>query len=322
MLEVLRAGALTTVQDLGRQGYRHLGVALCGALDPDALIYGNRLVGNKQDCAGLEITLGPVELRFIRSGWFALTGADFQATLDGEPLWCGWNHACRPGQVLRLRGTRHGMRAYLAVAGGIDVPQVMGSRATDLKAGFGGFQGRALTVGDCIPIGPSDYRGPRQGGPLRCWHPSIRVIPGPEWPACDPHSQQLFWQQEWQVSQHSNRMGYRLQGDAMTFVRPLSLLSHAVWPGIIQVPPSGQPIVLMADAQTTGGYPRVGQVIEADLWLLAQARPGTRFKFTPSSLAEAQRAGLVRVHERFRFELALGGVRQLAERFSEQACEK
>lgn len=312
MLEVVRAGALTTVQDLGRQGYRHLGVAQCGALDPDALMYGNRLVGNGQDCAGLEVTLGPIELRFGNAGWFALTGADFQATLDDEPLWSGWNQAYRPGQVLKLRGTRHGMRAYLAVAGGIDVPLVMGSRATDLKAGFGGFQGRVLRGGDRIPIGSSGYLGPRCGGPQRYWHPSVRVLPGPEWSACEPYSQQVFWQQEWLVSPDCDRMGYRLQGEAMAFVRPQSLLSHAVWPGVIQVPPSGQPIVLMADAQTTGGYPRLGQVIEADLWLLAQARPGSRIKFTSCTLADAQRANRIRGYERFRFELALAGVRQVA----------
>ncbi|MFQ2200064.1 biotin-dependent carboxyltransferase family protein [Aeromonas hydrophila] len=313
MLDVLRAGLLTTIQDLGRQGFRHLGVAQCGALDPDALIYGNRLVGNGQGDAGLEVTFGPVELRFCSEGWLALTGADFQATLDDVPLWCGWSHPYHPGQVLRLRGTRYGMRAYLAVAGGIDVPKVMGSRATDLKAGFGGFQGRSLKEGDRIPIGTTDHRGTKHGGPLRGWHSSVRVLFGPEWLACDRQSQQLFWQQAWSVSMESDRMGYRLQGEPMSFTHPQNLLSHAVWPGIIQVPPSGQPIVLMADAQTTGGYPRVGQVIEADLWLLAQARPGSQLRFVPCTLAEALQASRIKFHERYRFELALAGVRQLPE---------
>ncbi|HDX8346009.1 TPA: biotin-dependent carboxyltransferase family protein [Aeromonas dhakensis] len=318
MFEVLRAGVLTTVQDLGRQGYRHLGVALCGALDPEALICGNRLVGNEPGCAGLEVTFGPVELRFLEDGWLALTGADFEAVLDDIPIWCGWSHPVRAGQTLKLRGTKYGMRAYLALSGGIDVPLVMGSRSTDLKAGFGGFKGRALLVGDRLSLGTSDYDGPRRGGPLRYWHSSIRVLTGPDWTTFAPPSQQVFWQQEWLVSQDSNRMGYRLQGDELHFSEPLSLLSHAVWPGIIQVPPSGQPIVLMADAQTTGGYPRVGQVIEADLWLLAQSRPGTRLKFVPCSLAEAQDIRRGRAHERYRFELALGGMRQKAEVWQEK----
>ena len=159
MLEILRPGIQTTVQDLGRNGLRHLGIAQNGALDAPALVLGNRLLGNAANLAALEITLGPVAIRFGRDGWFALTGADFATTLDGEPAWCGWRQRCRAGQVLCLAGCQHGMRAYLCVDGGIDVPQVLGARATDLQAGYGGHHGRALQAGDSLPRArPRCYR--------------------------------------------------------------------------------------------------------------------------------------------------------------------
>ncbi|PJG57966.1 biotin-dependent carboxyltransferase family protein, partial [Aeromonas cavernicola] len=171
MLEVIRPGILTTVQDLGRSGYRHLGVAQCGALDQDALICGNRLLGNEPTAAGLEIVLGPIEIRFTQASWFALSGADFNAQLDGEPASCGWTHYARAGQVLRLSGAKLGMRAYLTVAGGIATEPVMGSRATDLKAGLGGLAGRALQAGDRLALGQPRQLGRKRGMGLRHWHP-------------------------------------------------------------------------------------------------------------------------------------------------------
>jgi len=290
MLEILRPGVQTTVQDLGRHGLRHLGIAQSGALDAPALRLGNRLLGNADDCAALEIVLGPVEIRFHRDGWLALTGADFSATLDGKPLWCGWRWPYRSGQCLRLNGTRHGMRAYLAVDGGIDVPQVLGARATDLKAGFGGHHGRALQAGDQLPQGSAANLARRLGAGHPAWTPTIRALPGPEYHEFSAAAQAALWSQPWTVSSHSNRMGYRLQGPELAREHGGELLSHGVLPGVVQVPPNGQPIVLLADAQTTGGYPRIACVIEADLWKLAQARPGSELQFLACDAATARAA--------------------------------
>lgn len=311
MLEILRPGIQTTVQDLGRHGLRHLGIAQNGALDAPALVLGNRLLGNAANLAALEITLGPVAIRFGRDGWFALTGADFAATLDGEPAWCGWRQRCRAGQVLRLAGCRHGMRAYLCVDGGIDVPQVLGARATDLQACYGGHHGRALQAGDCLPQGPATVLPRRLGVRQRAWQPLLRAIPGPEYHSFDAASRQAFWQQPWTVSPHSNRMGYRLQGAQLQRQQGGELLSHAVLPGVVQVPPGGQPIVLLADAQTTGGYPRIASVIEADLWLLAQARPGSRLQFVECDIATARAAREHGLRDWRRFELAATACGQL-----------
>ncbi|MBI3145031.1 MAG: biotin-dependent carboxyltransferase family protein [Pseudogulbenkiania sp.] len=290
MLEILRPGVQTTVQDLGRHGFRHLGIGQSGALDAPALMMANRLVGNPADAAGLEIVLGPVCLRFLRDGWFALTGADFDATLDGLPVWSGWRQPVRAGQVLQLPGCRHGMRAYLAVDGGIAVPEVLGARATDLNAGFGGHEGRALQAGDRLPQGEPVALNGKAGSRPPAWTPEIRALPGPEYTEFSAAAQDAFWTRPWTVTPQSNRMGYRLAGPTLAREARHDLLSHGVLPGVVQVPPGGQPIVLMADAQTTGGYPRIATVIEADLWKLAQARPGAELHFVPCTLGDARRA--------------------------------
>ncbi|MGH8657880.1 MAG: biotin-dependent carboxyltransferase family protein [Gammaproteobacteria bacterium] len=291
MIAVIRAGLLTTVQDLGRRGYRQLGVGQGGALDPLALTVGNRLVGNEANTAALEITVGSVvRLSFYRSASIALTGADVSADLDGERVWHGWRTPAREGQILTLAAPRSGMRAYLAIAGGIDVPPVLGSRSTDLNAGFGGLAGRALQDGDSLPLGSATPPTGRQGLKLPEWDPFVRAMPGPEYDGFKREAQQALWQTEWKVSAQSNRMGYRLLGPALTYANPGELLSHAVLPGTVQVPPNGQPIVLLADAQTTGGYPRIATVIEADLWKLAQVRLGATFRLVACTLATARAA--------------------------------
>ncbi|SMF35642.1 5-oxoprolinase subunit C family protein [Pseudogulbenkiania subflava] len=290
MLEILRPGVQTTVQDLGRHGLRHLGIGQSGALDAPALRIANRLVGNPEGAAALEITLGPVRLRFLRDGWLALSGADFDATLDGQPVWCGWRQAVRAGQELHLAGSRRGMRAYLAVDGGIAVPEVLGGRATDLAAGFGGFAGRALQAGDRLPLGEPLALEGKAGSRPPAWTPEIRALPGPEYAEFSAAAQHALWSRPWHVTAQSNRMGYRLAGPTLDRTARHELLSHGVLPGVVQVPPGGQPIVLLADAQTTGGYPRIATVIEADLWKLAQARPGAELHFVPTTLAEARHA--------------------------------
>lgn len=290
MLEIIKAGVQSTVQDGGRHGLRHLGIAQSGALDLPAMQRANLLLGNDLNAAVIEIVAGPVEIRFGRDGHLALSGADFSATLDGEPLWSGWRYPCRRGQRLRLTGARHGMRAYLAVDGGIAVEAVLGARATDLKAGFGGHQGRALLAGDILPQGEAQKVGRKLGVSQPDWHGLIRALPGPEYSEFSAEARAAFWHTPWTVSSQSNRIGYRLQGQPLLREHGSDLLSHAVQPGIVQVPPGGQPIVLLADAQTTGGYPRIASVIAADLWLLAQARPGSALRFVECDHASARLA--------------------------------
>lgn len=320
MIDVLRAGIFSSVQDLGRTGLRHLGVAKAGGLDALAVEVGNRLVGNAPQAATIELTVGPAAFRFTQPTRIAVTGAQFSATLSGEPVYTWWSLPVRAGQELVLQGPVRGMRGYLCVRGGIDVMPVLGSRSTDLAARFGGLGGRKLRDGDRLPIGAlaarqgraTDIDAPAFGVKAPQWcrfadvphepvrrgkHVAgaeraavIRVLRGPEYDAFDEDARTAFWSDEWSVTPHSNRMGYRLAGRALTLERNLDMLSHAVLPGTIQVPGSGQPIVLMGDAQTTGGYPRIGVVIAADLWKLAQVRLGEAVRFVRSTREEAHYA--------------------------------
>jgi len=316
MIHVIRAGTLTSVQDLGRSGLRHLGICQSGALDTLAMGVANRLVGNPSDAAGIEITIGPTVLRFTRNARIAITGADFAATLDEVPVHAWWSLPVLAGQQLTLRAPRHGMRAYVAVAGGIDVIPMQGSRSTDLQAGFGGLGGRALRDGDRLPVsGALQSRdlalGPDTAGfgvksPALCEFGHIpvapgaalagandtviRVLPGPEYASFSPAAQAALWASPWRITPNSNRMGYRLAGPSLERPDTQDLLSHAVLPGTIQVPPNGQPIVLMGDAQTAGGYPKIGAVISADLLRLAQARLNASLRFVPVELKHARQA--------------------------------
>ncbi|MFT7724690.1 MAG: biotin-dependent carboxyltransferase family protein [Roseateles sp.] len=291
MIEILRAGPLATVQDLGRPGWRDRGLSACGALDDLALACGNLLVGNPPQAAGLEFTLGAAALRFEADGCVALTGTDADAELDGRPLRPGWRSPVRAGQTLRLAAPRERMRSYVAVAGGIAVPELLGSRSTDLKAGFGGLAGRALRDGDRLPLGPAAARPARAAG-LRPpdWSASVRALPGPEHDDFGAAARDAFWAAAWTVTPQSNRMGYRLAGPALARERGGELASHGVLPGVVQVPPSGQPIALLADAQTTGGYPKIAVVIRADLWKLAQLRLGGTLRFQRCTPADAHAA--------------------------------
>lgn len=280
-IRILKAGIQSTVQDVGRYGQRHLGINQSGALDPYSLMLANKLVGNTVCCAGLEIVIGPVEIQFQRDTWFAIGGANFAAQLDSVAVPKAWRHFAKAGQILRLSGALKEARAYLAFDGGIAVPQVLGSRSTDLQAGFGGYLGRALKVGDEPELGPAQHLQKSLGVQQRIWSPEIRAIPGPEYEQFSPAARQQFWQQAWKLSPQSNRMGCRLQGQALQRTISKDLLSHGVFPGVVQVPPNGQPIILLADAQTTGGYPKIACVIEADLWKVAQTLPGHSFCFIP-----------------------------------------
>lgn len=291
MLNIIRAGLQTTVQDQGRNGLRGQGVSLGGALDAPALYAANLLVGNRGTDAGLEVTLGECTVEFTRDGWMALTGAGCDAYLDKQRIWTGWNYPVRAGQRLVLHRPKRGMRSYLAVSGGIDVPKVLGSRSTDLTGGFGGLDGRRLKDGDVLPLGevrrvPQKSQGIKQ----LLFNNYIRVLPGPEYQEFSPEEQAFLWRTPWHLSPQSNRMGYRLNGHALRRSSSREMFAHGLLPGVIQVPHGGQPIVLMADAQTTGGYPRIACVIEADLYHLAQIRLGEPIHFIRCTLAEAQQA--------------------------------
>lgn len=291
MLTLIRAGLYTSVQDCGRYGLRQSGISRCGVLDKPSLVTANLLVGNDPNAAALEITLGQLSVQFAGDGWFALTGAECEATLDDNPVWSGWRLQVRAGQTLTLKRPLHGIRSYLAVAGGIDVPQVMGSYSTDLKAGMGGFEGRRLKDGDCLKLLPGTRHFAGEQGVKQLPRGNrIRALPGPEYHEFDTASQAHFWRAPWQLSPQSNRMGYRLQGQPLVRTTDRELLSHGLLPGVVQVPHNGQPIILMNDAQTTGGYPRIACIIEADMYQLAQIPLGQPIHFVPCTLEEALKA--------------------------------
>ncbi len=294
-IEVVAAGPLTTVQDAGRVGWRHLGVACAGALDGDAAALANRLVGNRPDDAVLEFTLSGPSLRFAAPVRVALCGALVDAvfeTDDGRacPIGHGRPVDLPPG-TLRVGRPRMGVRAWLALSGGIDVPLVMGSRSTDLRGSFGGLDGRRLQAGDRLPLGPGGWHPVQRPAQPTWWtefddplpaEPCIRYVPS-------GHSQATsLAQRHWRLDPRSDRQGLRLKGDSLACTR-VDEVSAAVAPGTIQLPPDGQPIVLLADAQVTGGYPRLGHVAAVDLPRLAQLAPGQAVAWRAIDALESRR---------------------------------
>ena len=295
VVTVLRPGLLTTIQDAGRWGFQHVGVPVAGPMDRVAHRLSNALVGNAPDAAGLEATLVGPELRFEQQTWVALAGADLQASLDGAAVPAQQAVRCRPGSVLRFGGRRSGARAYVAFDGGIATPQVLGSRATHVRSGLGGMGGRALQAGDTIPLGPVSDRVPaprrgRRSGPELCppGGARLRLLPGPQAECLDGWTSDLVEGVRYTLSPQSDRMGYRLSsGAACPAAASGEMLSDAAFFGGLQVPPSGDPILLMADRQTTGGYPQLGVVIAADLPLAAQLLPGDWVEFQFCTRSEA-----------------------------------
>ena len=302
MIEVLEPGLLTTVQDLGRYGHQRYGFSPAGAADPAALILGNRLVGNDPGAAALEITLlGPV-LRFVEPAVFALTGADLGAMLEDRPVPVGTAVAAAAGQILHFRGGSRGCRAYLCVAGGIDVPPVLGSRSTDLLARLGGLEGRPLRAGDRLPVGTATA-GAVPGRRLRWTFAAedpleLRVVLGPQRDHFPDEAIEALTSGTYEVLPASDRTGVRLRGPALARARR-EVLSEGQALGAVQVPPDGQPIVLLAGRATVGGYPKVGVVVTPDVARLAQARPGDRVRFrivTPQEALRIYRTWWLRLH--------------------------
>ncbi len=284
-IEIVRAGLFTTVQDQGRPGWRAAGVPPGGAADAAALRTANRAVGNDIHAAGLECTLVGPQVRFSTEALIAVSGA-----VAGD-LPADRAIPVPAGQVLSLERIAGGCRAYLAVAGGVDVPLLLGSRSTDVRCGWGGYRGRALRAGDTLPIGaPPPIPPPRFAqtptAPLTGAR-VLRVLRSSAWDDCKSPPLGV----EYTVSSQSDRMGVRLAGPPLRMRRALRARSAAVLPGAIQSPPDGQPIVLSVDAPTIGGYPVVAYVIAADLSRLAQLRPGDRVAFEETTLIDARRLG-------------------------------
>lgn len=296
-LEVIQPGLLTIVQDLGRRGYERFGVPVAGAMDPFALRAVNALVGNPPEAAGLEITAAGPTLRATASCLVAVGGADLGLRVNDWPIPTWVSAFVRRGWRIEFSGQRSGCRAYLAVAGGIIVPPVMGSRATYLRGGFGGLEGRRLRAGDFVPVAPVDWHLPARAArqlpsnllPPYSDQPTVEVILGPQVNAFTEEGRQTLLGSEYQISPMADRMGYRMQGPVIVHRGSADIVSDGIVLGAIQVPADRQPIVMMADRQTTGGYPKIAVVVSADIPLLAQCLPGkSSVRFRETSVEKAQ----------------------------------
>jgi antagonist of KipI len=303
---------LTTVQDEGRWGYSTLGVPVSGALDVPALRAVNALLGNDRTAATLEVTLVGPELRVEQTARVAVAGADLSATLDGVAVTPPCVMHASPGAVLRFGARRSGARAYVGFDGGIDVPLVMGSRATHVGTATGGLAGRPLMAGDRLGLGRPGgatvshlaRRAAERSGDAVSGGVRLRVLPGPQLDYFEDEAIDVLQRTRFTVSTQSDRMGYRLHGDAPIPGLPRrEMISDATFAGAVQVPPSGEPILLLADRQTTGGYPQIAVVVSADLPLAGQLVPGDWVEFRVCTRAEAL-AALVAQEGKL---LALGG---------------
>jgi biotin-dependent carboxylase-like uncharacterized protein len=321
-VDVLTAGMLTSVQERGRLGSRGSGVRVGGAADPHSVHIANLLVGNAPCAAALEITLAGPSLRLRRATTIALCGATIDAHADGIAL-PGWRPIALPaGCVLTLGACRRGARAYLAFDGGIDVPVVLGSRSTDLRGGFGGHAGRALRTGDSLSLCKSNAVKAALDAPgiavaIAPWwidadtdldfadSIAVRILPGSD--ATAPVD--ALAAQEFTVDAASDRQGLRLRGARLQPADARERISEPVVPGTVQLPPDGHPIVLLADAQTVGGYPRIGHVIAADLPRLAQRRTSQHLRFIPVEPLQAQVANAEQRERRARIALAIAARR-------------
>ncbi len=297
IIRVIEGGLLTTVQDLGRPGYQALGISPAGAADEYAFRLANWAAGNPPEAAGLEITLVGPRLLFTSDTMLALTGADLGPVLDGQPLPMWGAARVRGGSTLAFAGGPRGCRAYLAVAGGIDVPPVLGSRSTDLLGRFGGLDGRPLRAGDELPLGHAlPGVQPRVIPPeLIPFYPEeteARVVLGPQEDRFTSEGLRTFLGSPYRVTPQSDRVGLRLEGPAIRHRGKADIVSDGMPAGAVQVPQDGRPLVVLANRQTVGGYPKIATVASADLWRLAQLRPGNRVSFRAVTPEEAHRLAI------------------------------
>ncbi|MGE4369018.1 MAG: biotin-dependent carboxyltransferase family protein [Burkholderiaceae bacterium] len=301
-IHVLKPGLLTSVQDSGRHGHQHLGMPVCGAMDVRAHRLANLLAGNHTDEATLEITLNGPALRFDQPACIAICGAQLKPTLNGQPLPNDRPIVVREGDTLQFQGRLTGLRAYLAFYGGLAIEPVMNSRSTYLRGSLGGFQGRALKKGDTLAL--QRYLNTRRLPALeqalwntRVYLPAalglqartrIRAMTTAHTPLFTDEAVAAFFEQPYEITAQSERMGYRLQGPTLRTRQARQYPSEVTGFGTVQVPPDGNPIVLMADRQTTGGYPKIAHIAAVDLPHIAQRMPGESIEFTPVSVSQAR----------------------------------
>lgn len=291
-VKVIMPGVLTTVQDAGRYGYQKSGIRTSGVMDTESYEKANYLVGNEAGEAVLEATLYGGVMEFTEDAVIAITGADMEPKINNAPVPMNRPLEVKAGSSLSLGMVKEGCRTYIAFAGGVDVPAVMGSRSTDIKCRIGGYQGRALAVGDEVKIGAGkrygevkDRKAEAVSYPSKI---SVRVIEGPQEEYFTEKGKKTFYSETYTISDQSDRMGYRLEGAAIESVNGTDIVSDGIAMGAIQVPASGKPIVLLADRQTTGGYAKIGTICSFDLPKLVQGKPGDQVRFVKISVEEAQ----------------------------------
>ena len=321
-LIVTHAGFRTTIQDFGRIGFRQFGVSSGGALDLHALRIANLLTGNDESAAGLEFTQGNIRLRFEDERVISWCGGDYEVCVASHSIPRGHSALVLAEDELSISGPRQGWRGWLAVSGGVAVPPVLGSRSTDLRANFGGLEGRALRDGDEFLLGEqsdlarsligllngrrvSSWSSPAEWSSTAKTKPVPRVVRGCDWDRFDASTHHALTSETFSVSPDSDRMGVRLNGPELHRNDDVDLVSEAVAPGTVQVPPGGQPILLLGDCQTIGGYPKIAHVVTVDLGIAAQLRPGDTVRFQEISLPEAHRLLFEREQELERFRIGL-----------------
>ena len=316
-VRIIRPGLLATIQDLGRHGFQQYGVVVGGAMDSLSIRLANVLVGNEEGEAAIEVTLMGTSLQFEEDTLISITGGNLNPVIDGSPVPLWRPVFVKKDAVLSFAGCKSGCRAYIAVAGGFSIPNVMNSKSTYIRGEIGGFKGRTLREDDVIPLAEENSFSLKVKKALqkKLKHNSfvavdwyipleryligkvVRVVKGTEFETFSESAQKQFFEQEFQITPQSDRMGYRLSGPSLQLEQPFELLSEAVANGTIQVPSDGNPIVLLADRQTTGGYPRIGQIAAADLPIIAQMKPGDRVRFKEISLDEAEQLYMEREKE-------------------------
>ena len=319
-IKVLRAGLLASIQDLGRHGYQKYGIIVSGAMDTYSLRIANLLVGNDEGEGALEITLMGPSLKIEKNTLLAITGGNLSPTIDGRPVPMWRPVYIRQDSILNFGACKGGCRSYLAVAGGYDIPTVMGSKSTYLRAEIGGFKGRPLQAGDVLTSGIVSETAKRliqrfigeksaESFLSTSWYVGenyisqnvqniiVRITTGNQFVQFTADSQQQLVNCPFKIKTQSDRMGYRLSGPILTLEKPLEMISEAVTFGTVQVPPDGNPIILLADRQTAGGYPKIAQTVLADLPVIAQARPGNKIHFQKISLDEAEKLYLEREND-------------------------
>ncbi len=297
-LSVLAVGPLATLQDAGRVGYQRFGLSPCGALDQESFAIANLLLGQQESTPAVEFTLVVGRFHVVEGSLSLAFAGNFALEIDGRPAPSWSAFTLEPGQELKIGAAKSGSRGYLACSGGFVAERWLGSASTDLKAGRGGYQGRCLQVGDRLSAAMA---GQQPATPLTLpeqhrltWSKTVRVVVGPQDDYFAEDVRKLFIRDSYRVSEKMDRMGIRLSGATLPAHKGHNIISDAIAPGSIQVPPQGEPIVLLADRQTTGGYPKIATVISADMPSLAQLRPGDEVTFVPVTVDQARLAATER----------------------------